>query len=204
MNKTAYFYDLQTGLFSGQSLGGPAEWVDANVPDGMGAWSDKVDTKSQRVDIETGLLVDYQPDKPADSDSATWAWDQTTRRWVEAKTLAWYKRVKLDQISAARESKNSEPISYDGALFDADELGQRNIQAWTNTIAAGTNPPAGFVWRDFDNVDHPADAAFIVGLNNAIVERGTALYQASWQKKSEVEALTSIDDVIEYDATAGW
>lgn len=204
MNKTVQFYDLQTGLFTGQSLGGPAEWVDANVPDGMGAWSGDVDIQSQRVDLSTGSLVDFQPGKPADTNDATWSWDQSTKRWVETKTLPWYKRAKLNEISAVRESRNVEPISFGGALFDADDLGQRNIQAWVATINAGTNPPTGFTWRDFDNVDHPADAAFIVALNNTIVERGTALYQTSWQKKSEVEAMTTVEDVIAYDATSNW
>lgn len=204
MNKTAYFYDLQTGIFTGQSIGGPAEWVDANVPEGMGAWSRSVDIKAQRVDLETGDLVDYQPDKPADTADTVWSWDQTTRRWVASKTIAWFKRAKLDQISAIRETKNREPIEYAGALFDADDLGQRNIQAWVNTINAGTNPPADFVWRDFNNVDHPADAEFIIGMNNAIVERGTSLYHSSWSKKAAINALNSIDDVVAYDASSDW
>lgn len=204
MNKTAYFYDLQTGVFSGKSLGGPVDWVDSNTPDGMGAWSGPVDPKSQRVDIATGELIDYQPPKPADTSDTVWTWDYDSRRWDEVRTLAWYKRAKAGEISMVREAKNYQPISYDGALFDADELGQRNIQAWVNTINAGTNPPAGFVWRDFDNADHPADAAFIIGLNNAIVDRGTNLYQVSWSKKAAVEALTTVQDVIDYDATSGW
>jgi hypothetical protein len=71
-------------------------------------------------------------------------------------------------------------------------------------IAAGQNPPSGFVWRGYDNVNHPADAAFVVGLGNAITMRGTYLYQRSWIKKAEIDALTTPEDVKAYDVTAGW
>lgn len=204
MNKTVFFYDLQTGVFSGQSLGGPAQWVDSSVPAGVGAWSGSVDPLSQRVDLSSGALVDFQPGKPTDTELITWHWDEATRRWVEKKTIAWFRSAKKSQVSAVREQKNSAPIQYAGTLFDADELGQRNIQACVSMLNAGGTLPADFVWRDFYNVNHAANAAFVIGLCAAIVDRGTHLYQVSWQKKAQIDLLTTEQAIIAYDEQAGW
>ena len=88
MNKTAFFYDLQTGLFTGQSLGGPAKWVDANLPDGVGVWPEMIDHLSQRLDLATGLIVDYQPPAPTADEFTQWTWDAESKRWQASATLA--------------------------------------------------------------------------------------------------------------------
>jgi hypothetical protein len=93
MNKTAFFYDLQTGLFTGQSLGGPADWVDANLPDNAGAWPEPVDHLSQRLDLATRLIVDYQPPAPAADEFTQWTWDTELKRWRPSPTLAGKWRV---------------------------------------------------------------------------------------------------------------
>jgi hypothetical protein len=204
MNKHVYFYNLQTGVFTGESLGGPSTWVDQSIPEGMGAWEGVLDYMSQKVDTETNTLVDYQPPKPEDTDLVSYVWDTETKRWVATTTLTAVKNQKKNLISTLRETKNLEPITYNNMLFDCDAQAQRNIQAWVTNINAGINPPQGFVWRDYNNVDQPADANFILGLNAAVVARGTQMYQTSWNKKAEVDALTTIEQVNSYDINAGW
>lgn len=124
--------------------------------------------------------------------------------WSILSSLSDLKVVVKEGIDIERESRNRSPISYSGSQFDADATAQRNVSAWMTNIAAGQNPPTGFVWRDFNNVDHPADGAFIVGLGNAITLRGSYLYQRSWIKKAEVDALTTAAEVKSYDVQSGW
>jgi hypothetical protein len=62
----------------------------------------------------------------------------------------------------------------------------------------------GFTWRDYYNQDHQADADWIRGLNVAITTRTSLVYQTSWQKKAEVESLTTAEAVKAYDVTLGW
>ena len=110
---------------------------------------------------------------------------------------------KRRQVDSLRDQKLTAPILYQGALFDADATAMRNISGWQAQIAAGLNPPAGFVWRDASNVDHPADATFINGLGAAITLRGSLLYQVAWAHKANIDALP--DHVVEmYDVTASW
>jgi hypothetical protein len=128
--------------------------------------------------------------------------------WVDQRSeedaLAAEKALKHAEINAERERRNNLVIAYSGSDFDADLPAQRNLQAWMINIAAGVDVPDGFEWRDHYNVNHAANNAFVVGLGNAITMRGTLLYQVSWVKKAELEALTTIGAVESYDVAAGW
>lgn len=159
--------------------------------------------------VKDGILTNYTLEQIALKQNRPLLpveWSNETFTWtpINIRSLQELKQDRKNQITVLRETKNQEPITYQNSLFDCDETAQRNIQAWTTNINAGTNPPAGFVWRDYNNVDHPADVDFILGLNAAVVARGTQLYQTSWTKKSEIDALTTAEAVNAYDITTGW
>lgn len=159
---------------------------------------------SYYIDYQTSRVVNGEvvtiPKKPEE----WFIWDNATEGWIDPSPLAVLKKKKSDEITQMRERRNLSPISYQNVIFDADEEAQRNVSAWMTNIAAGQNPPTGFVWRAYDNTNHPADAEFVVGLGNAITLRGTRLYQRSWIKKAEIEALTTAEEVKAYDITTGW
>lgn len=107
----------------------------------------------------------------------------------QAKTR---KKAALDD---EREQRGAAPIAYADATFDADATALRNVEGWQLQLARGLDLPEGFVWRDFTNVDHPADAAFLDGLGQAITLRGTVLYQQAWTLKAAVDAATTVEEV---------
>jgi hypothetical protein len=74
----------ETGVFTGVSIDCPTEHLDQNVPEGCGCIMGAFDTLSQRVDTETGLVVDYQPPSP----SLNHEWDTVTKRWKYVMPLA--------------------------------------------------------------------------------------------------------------------
>lgn len=129
-----------------------------------------------------------------------WVWETLTWQGDVASAIA----ARKVEIERERERRNTLPIEYAGAAFDADALSQRNVSAWQTQIANGLAVPPGFVWRDADNIDHAADAAWINGLGAAMTERGTALYVASWAHKAAIAALPSVAAVIAYDVDSGW
>lgn len=98
-----HFFDPATGLFSGASYVG----VDSDLPaqlalrPGLAAHEGAVDHLSQRRDLASGQLVDWQPPAPADTDLATHAWDAATRRWIATPTLQALRREAHDRIDAA-------------------------------------------------------------------------------------------------------
>lgn len=77
-----HFFDTKTGLFTGRSLSAQSgEWVERNTPEGCGAFlqaaGQEIDYLSQRVDLETGEVIDYQPPAPGDDHE----WNASTKRW---------------------------------------------------------------------------------------------------------------------------
>lgn len=88
------FCDERTGLFVGRSYSGPAAALEANTPTGCLAVEGQHDPLSQRVDVETGEVVDYQPPQPDDDHE----WDDEARRWVLTAAAS----ERIAQVAAAR------------------------------------------------------------------------------------------------------
>jgi hypothetical protein len=82
------FYDLTTGIFTGDSVSGPKSWVEAQTKSGMGDWPATVDRASFRVDIASGELVPYTPPAPPASPLCTFEWNETLRVWIPVPTTA--------------------------------------------------------------------------------------------------------------------
>jgi hypothetical protein len=80
-----HIYDLKTGLFTGKSHhtnvkdpSAVASFIDESTPSGHGAYVGKyVDYLSKKVDVSTGLLVEYQPPQP----SRKHTWNAEAKRW---------------------------------------------------------------------------------------------------------------------------
>jgi hypothetical protein len=80
-----HIYSLETGLFTGQAHhtsakhpSAVATFIDASTPAGHGAYVGKyVDYLSKKVDVQTGLLVEYQPPQP----SRKHTWNPDAKRW---------------------------------------------------------------------------------------------------------------------------
>lgn len=64
MSSTWHFYRLADGLFVGGSFTGPADDLEPNVPPGHGAALGVSDWQHQRVCLETGELLPYEPPGP--------------------------------------------------------------------------------------------------------------------------------------------
>ena len=141
-----------------------------------------------------------RPPKP----SIYHAWDVVSESWT-ADTLRACEDRKAE-VDSIRRDRLDMPIAYAGSLFDADATARLNVSGWQTQLLAGMSLPEGFVWRDADNVDHPADASFINGLGAAMVGRGTTLYRSAWLHKQNIEGLASADlsVILSYDVSSGW
>jgi hypothetical protein len=80
-----HIYDLSTGLFTGQAhhtnvreQAAIEKFIDESTPTGHGAYIGRyVDYLSKKVDVSTGLLVEYQPPQP----SRKHTWNAEAKRW---------------------------------------------------------------------------------------------------------------------------
>lgn len=86
-------YSTETGLFTGVIIAVHDDLLDANTPSGHAALIGRYDNLSQRVDIASGEVIDYQPPAP----SADHEWNADTKRWQ----LAAAAQSKIDNHNAA-------------------------------------------------------------------------------------------------------
>lgn len=75
--KTWSFYNPETGIFTGRRLTCSDDVLQNNIPEGCVSLVGAFDHLSQRVDIATGAVVDYQPPQPDDDHE----WNAETKRW---------------------------------------------------------------------------------------------------------------------------
>jgi hypothetical protein len=95
-NSAWHFYSLSSGIFAGIQFKGSKEVMLLNLPAGHGAIEGVVDHRSQRVDIETGSLIDYQPPAP----NSDHEWDELSKRWKLKREVA--DRGDLSRAALAR------------------------------------------------------------------------------------------------------
>lgn len=87
--RTWSFYDAATGAIAPARVTCPAgPNLAGNTPAGHVAIEGRFDHLSQRVNLQTGQVEDYQPPAPADDELRTWAWNADTKRWVASPTDA--------------------------------------------------------------------------------------------------------------------
>jgi hypothetical protein len=115
MSKWLY-YDRATGLLTGRTLQGPAEWVGRNTPPGCAALQVDLavvaDPKNRRVNLATGELEPYRPDPPPDDELRTWEWDDQAERYRPMATEAALKLQRgreLQLLLEARERAQDRP-----------------------------------------------------------------------------------------------
>lgn len=113
------FYDPETGLFDGRRFSGSQRMLEANTPAGRCARAGAFDHLSQRIDLDTDEVTDYQPPAPPDTEFETFGWDADIKRWVGAPTVAaHWRRVRAERdrrLAAcdwivARSAERGEPI----------------------------------------------------------------------------------------------
>ena len=123
MSATWSFYDVATGALAPGAITCSAAQLAANTPPGHAAIAGRFDPLSQRVDLATGQVVDWQPPAPADDELRTWAWDAVTRRWVASPT-------ELALANAARTERDARLAACDWITVRALELAEPAPPDW--------------------------------------------------------------------------
>lgn len=145
------------------------------------------------------------------SPGAGYVWDWGTKTWQP--DIEGAKAAKRAAIEAERDRRIVAPVLvYNGANLDADQRATDNLTkklAEVNSRIAQNQPLAAgqLVWRDHDNnmltfADMTSYKNWLDGFAIALGGRGTDAYAWSWQKKSDLDALTTIADVNAFDPMA--
>jgi len=138
-------------------------------------------------------------------------YDYVNKQWVILdEYLDTSKIDKKNEINNTMNKLRFAIIVYDGKNLDVDVTAQTNISGKIaqiqNEIALSV-PSTDLVWKDADNVVHTwisvnAYLEWLQGLQIAIAHRTSALYQTIWTGKAAVDALSNVQEVIDYDINA--
>ena len=152
------------------------------------------------------------PSKP----SKFHTWDKVSYQWVvteQNNNLA--KEEIFKSIDKIRRNLSTQPITFDNKLLDADtttvsiNLPGKLKELEAREILDQPMPVEQMFWKDADNNIHTwTDVTeyrnWLLGYSIAIAERSTYLYSKAWEKKAEIDALTDITDILNYNPTTGW
>ena len=113
---------------------------------------------------------------------------------TDAELLADAKPAKIAELKAERDSKEVEPITYNGNSYDYDDKARERINA---AIIALDVQGAGISidWTTADNTDVKVTAQDLRRVIAVVAQRSNALHVAYRAAKDKVEAATTVAEV---------
>ena len=164
---------------------------------------------TQDAPFDVNFLEDYVQDgaivsRPSQP-SPHHEWDWPTKSWLPNLDAA--RESKLQQVATELSTRLYLPCNG----FDADQVSRARISGTIARLQRGDGLPAGWIgWRDASNQQQWAEddavtiLANLTALSCAIEDREQALLTASWQHKTNLNALEDFAAILSYDTTTGW
>lgn len=109
-------------------------------------------------------------------------------------TLEEIKAAKIAELKAERDSKEVEPITYNGNLYDYDEKARERINAAIIALDV-QGADASIDWTTATNADVKVTANDLRMVIAMVAQRSNALHVAYRVAKAQVEAAGSADEV---------
>lgn len=128
MKRTKWsFYRLADGIFTSATYAASDDThLSVNTPSGCSAIKGSFDLLSQRVDIETGEVVDYQPLRP----STDHEWNMETKRWqLTAEAQAIDNADRQARAELVRLDAQSHRYVAESVAGVIDDEGKRRLSA---------------------------------------------------------------------------
>ena len=113
---------------------------------------------------------------------------------TDAELLAVAKPAKIAELKAERDSKEVEPITYNGNRYDYDDKARERINAAIIALDV-QGEGASIDWTTADNADPPVTANDLKMIIAAVAVRSNKLHTAYRVAKEKVEAATTAADV---------
>lgn len=93
---------------------------------------------------------------------------------------------------------------YNAHRWDCDQVARNNLVGVEVFILSGGILPLNFVWKDFDKNMVPIAASDIAAMIQTLFVFTGGCYQAYWTHNANINTLTTVTDVDNYDYTIGW
>ena len=113
---------------------------------------------------------------------------------TDAELLAAAKPAKIAELKAERDSKEVEPITYNGNRYDYDDKARERINAAIIALDV-QGADASIDWTTADNADVKVTANDLRMVIAMIAQRSNALHVAYRAAKDKVEAATTVAEI---------
>lgn len=113
---------------------------------------------------------------------------------IPTPSLEETKQNKIAELKSERDTKEVEPIEYNGNSFDYDDKARERINAAIIALE-NTSSPAVLTWTTADNQDVIVTANDLKGIISAVALRSNALHVAYRKAKEKVENAITKEDV---------
>ena len=113
---------------------------------------------------------------------------------TDAELLEAAKAAKIADLKAARDSKEVEPITYNGNSYDYDDKARERINAAIIALDV-QGADASIDWTTADNADVRVTAIDLRMVIAMVAQRSNALHVAYRAAKDKVEAATTVAEV---------
>ena len=117
---------------------------------------------------------------------------------TDAELLAVAKPAKIAELKAERDTREVEPITYNGNRYDYDDKARERINAAIIALdvqTAQTKATAVIDWTTADNQDVKVTADDLRMIIASVANRSNALHVAYRAAKDKVEAATTVAEV---------
>ena len=137
---------------------------------------------------ESGAVVTL-PDKP----SVHHKFDYPTKTWVDTRSLEEHKTAQWALIKAARIEAEFGGFTWDGSMFDSDQVSQARIQG--AVLLATSNPDFAVDWTLEDNTVRSLTADDLIAISQALGEHVSLQHSRARDARALLDQATSISEV---------
>lgn len=130
----------------------------------------------------------------ADNERPYYPWNELWEQYTDEMPLEYAKSAKLAVLKAERDTKEVEPIEYNGNSFDYDEKARDRINAAIIALDLA-GEIVSLSWTTADNTEATVTAADLRNIIAAVAVRSNTLHVAYRNAKTTVEAATTKEEL---------
>ena len=145
------------------------------------------------ADIENDYVhqggIHHKGDRP----SKAHIFDYTAKQWVDPRSLEDHKTAQWALIKAARNEAEFGGFTWDGSIFDSDQVSQARIQG--AVLLATDNPNFVVDWTLADNTVRSLTADVLIAISQALGEHVALQHSRARNARALLDQATSLSEV---------
>ena len=145
------------------------------------------------ADIENDYVHQGEIHHKGDRPSKAHIFDYSTKTWVDPRTLEEHKTAQWALIKAARNEAEFGGFTWDGSVFDSDQVSQARIQG--AVLLATGNPNFVVDWTLADNTVRSLTADDLIVLSLTLGEHVTLQHSRARDARALLDQATTLSEV---------